>query len=188
MKTILVCAQKGGVGKTTIADELAFSLDRAKLSYNFYDLDAQGGCTHEKQEFDDAEYSIVDTPGALQEDMVGWMKSSDLIIIPTRPSMRDIPPLQTMIEIVSDNKITVPVIFVVNGWNRFKASSDFMEWFTAEYSSFNVASLVQSEDFVKAAAAGKSVYDIHSSTYLPKLQMSNLLKMVNKMLNTSDFV
>ena len=111
MKTILVCAQKGGVGKTTIADELAFSLDRAKLSYNFYDLDAQGGCIHEKQECDDAEYSIVDTPGALQEDMVGWMKSSDLIIIPTRPSMRDIPPLQTMIDIVSDNKITVPVIF-----------------------------------------------------------------------------
>ena len=188
MKTILVCSEKGGVGKTTIADELAFSLDRAELSYNFYDLDAQGGCIHEKREFDDSEYTIVDTPGALQEDMVGWMKSSDLIIIPTRPSMRDIPPLQTMIDIIEDNKINVPVIFVVNGWNRFKASSDFMEWFTAEYPSFNVTSLVQSEDFVKAAAAGKSVCSVHSSTYLPKIQMNNLLKMVNEMLNTSVFV
>ena len=33
MKTVLVCNQKGGVGKTLIADELAFALERSKICY-----------------------------------------------------------------------------------------------------------------------------------------------------------
>lgn len=50
MKTILVCNQKGGVGKSLVADEIAFSFERSGISVSFYDLDAQGGilhCTHE---------------------------------------------------------------------------------------------------------------------------------------------
>ena len=45
MKTVLVCNQKGGVGKTLIADELAFALERDKIRFNFYDLDTcEDGC------------------------------------------------------------------------------------------------------------------------------------------------
>lgn len=43
MKTILVCNQKGGVGKSLCADELAFSFERTGTPVSFYDLDAQGG-------------------------------------------------------------------------------------------------------------------------------------------------
>ena len=39
MKTVLVCNQKGGVGKTLIADELAFALERDGIPYNFIDLE-----------------------------------------------------------------------------------------------------------------------------------------------------
>ena len=31
--------QKGGVGKTLIADELAYALERDEIPFNFYDLD-----------------------------------------------------------------------------------------------------------------------------------------------------
>lgn len=41
MKTILVCNQKGGVGKSLVADEIAFSFERSGIPVSFYDLDAQ---------------------------------------------------------------------------------------------------------------------------------------------------
>ena len=46
MKTILVCNQKGGVGKSLVADEIAFSFERSGIPVSFYDLDAQGGTLH----------------------------------------------------------------------------------------------------------------------------------------------
>ena len=42
MKTILVCNQKGGVGKSLCADEIAFSFERSGIPVSFYDLDTQG--------------------------------------------------------------------------------------------------------------------------------------------------
>ena len=46
MKTILVCNQKGGVGKSLCADEIAFSFERSGIPVSFYDLDTQGGTLH----------------------------------------------------------------------------------------------------------------------------------------------
>ena len=59
MKTVLVCNQKGGVGKTLIADELAFALERDKIRFNFYDLDGQGSSIHQTREDPEAVISIV---------------------------------------------------------------------------------------------------------------------------------
>ena len=47
MVNILVCNQKGGVGKSLIADELAFSFERSGVPVSFIDLDAQGGTVHQ---------------------------------------------------------------------------------------------------------------------------------------------
>lgn len=49
--------------------------------------------------------------------------------------------------------------YVMNGWNRFKASRDFMEWFEGLAGDQTVATLPQSEAFVQAGAAGKSVVE-----------------------------
>ena len=42
MKTIRVCNQKGGVGKSLVANEIAFSFERSGIPVSFYDLDTQG--------------------------------------------------------------------------------------------------------------------------------------------------
>lgn len=92
---------KGGVGKSLLADCIAFSLERAQVPYNFYDLDNQGGTIHGTTipEREDVVAEIIDTPGALSEDVSEWMKAADVIIIPFRPTSRDIPPLLKMIDI-----------------------------------------------------------------------------------------
>ena len=47
----------------------------------------------------------------------------------------------------------------MNGWNRFKASRDFMEWFEGLAGDQTVVTLPQSEAFVQAGAAGVSVVE-----------------------------
>ena len=128
MKTILVCNQKGGVGKSLVADEIAFSFERSGIPVSFYDLDTQGGTLHETHEADAAQVAVVDTPGALQEGLADWLKEADVVVIPTRTTSRDIEPLMRMRKAVFKNS-RAKIVYVMNGWNRFKASRDFMEWF-----------------------------------------------------------
>lgn len=128
MKTILVCNQKGGVGKSLVADEIAFSFERSGIPVSFYDLDAQGGTLHRTREADGAQVAVVDTPGALQEALSEWLKEADVVVIPTRTTSRDIEPLMRMRKAVFKHS-RAKIVYVMNGWNRFKASRDFMEWF-----------------------------------------------------------
>ena len=95
---------------------------------SFYDLDAQGGTLHRTQEADGAEVAVVDTPGALQEALSEWLREADVVVIPTRTTSRDIEPLMRMRKAVFKHS-RAKIVYVMNGWNRFKASRDFMEWF-----------------------------------------------------------
>ena len=111
MKTVLIMNQKGGVGKTLIADELAFALERDKIPFNFFDMDGQGSPIHQTSKRDDAEVQIIDTAGALHKDMGEWIANADFIIIPTMMSSRDLPPLERMIEICNKNKGSKTVLY-----------------------------------------------------------------------------
>ena len=163
MKTVLICNQKGGVGKSLIADELAFSFDRTALPYSFFDLDGQHGVIHETKEDSHAEVTIIDTPGTLQPELKQWMENADLIIIPTRLTGRDIGPLQTMMSLAKAHA-TCPVLYVLNGFQqRFLASKSFREWFDAQ-GDLDSLILPQSEYYAQAAGYGCSVLDVVSRT------------------------
>lgn len=177
MKTVLVCNQKGGTGKTTIADEIGFEFDRLGLLYDFYDLDGQGGCLHAGHEVENAEYGIVDTPGALQKDLGKWMQNADLIIIPTKMTSKEIEPLETMIRMVKENNIKVPVLYVLNMANSYKASRDFEEWFTQAHPECRTVIVPQSEVFVQAAANEQSVIDYKKSS-VPAEKVKALVSIV----------
>lgn len=158
MKTILVCNQKGGVGKSLVADKIAFSFERSGIPVSFYDLDAQGGTLYRTREADGAQVAVVDTPGALQEALSDWLKEADVVVIPTRTTSRDIEPLMRMRKAVFKHS-RAKIVYVMNGWNRFKASRDFMEWFGGLVGDQTVVTLPQSEAFVQAGAAGVSVVE-----------------------------
>lgn len=159
MTNILIINRKGGVGKTLIADELAFSLDAERIPYNFYDLDGQGGQLHEPCEMPGAEISIIDTPGALQAEMGEWIRDADVIIVPMRPTTTDMPATDVTMELIKDNAPHTPVIYVVNGTNRFRATQEFLEFFTEEHPFDRVYLIPQSESFVQAKLANESVQD-----------------------------
>ena len=113
MKNILIINRKGGVGKTLVADELAFALDAKNVPYCFYDLDGQGGTLHEPVEMDDADISIIDTPGSLQGEMGEWVKDADVVIIPMRPSVTDMPATETTIDLVKRNAPDTPIVWLM---------------------------------------------------------------------------
>ena len=158
-QTILICNQKGGVGKTLVADELAFGFDRKGIPYNLYDLDRQGGSVHKEVRNDNAVVNIVDTPGALQKDLVKWMINADLIIIPTKMTPRDLQPLITMFDLIKQNKVEAPVFCVFNEWNRYNAAKEFEEWFMSTYPTVRYR-IPRSEGFTQAALDGVSIFNL----------------------------
>lgn len=185
-KTILIISQKGGVGKTTIADEILFELERRGLPFTFYELDEQGGNVHKPMKNPEARFVVVDTPGGLSDDYPKWIHSSDLILLPTKPSFRDMQPfLRTCAVIRKNIRPGACAIYVVNMINmRFKATKDYIAWlktameekresFTDDY-HWCFEFLPQSEMAVQAPAYGKSVID-----FAPQSDIAKRLEKMN---------
>ena len=185
MKNILVINRKGGVGKTLLCDELAFALDAKQIPYNFYDLDGQGGQIHEPCEMPGAAISIIDTPGALQAEMGEWIKDADVIVVPMRPTTTDMPATEVTLQLIRDNVPHTPVVYVVNGVNRFRATQEFMEFFTEEHPHDRVYLIPQSEAFVQAKLANESVQDYHPKGY-PALAMKEFTDAVLGLIGVKD--
>lgn len=118
----------------------------------------EGGTLHAIHEVKDAEVAVVDTPWALQEALPDWLKAADGVVIPTRTTSRDIEPLMWMRKAVF-NHSRAKIVYVMNGWNRFKVSRDFMGWFKELAGDQTVVRLPQSEAFVQVGAAGKSIVE-----------------------------
>ena len=158
MKTILIMNQKGGCGKTLIADELAWAMERAKIPCNFADLDAgQGSARHKPKKVQDAEVRVVDTAGKLTSEMLECIKEADFIIIPTLTGSSDMRPLVRMVDIIRKNEITKPVLFVFNRFNRFSVCRDFLEWFDKNFPELKTTTLADTIAIQQAHYLGKSV-------------------------------
>jgi chromosome partitioning protein len=129
MITILVANQKGGVGKTTIADELSFAFERLGHKVCFQNLDPQGGVIHNPSIPDDEDFRVVDTPGVLTEKFHLWCRESDIIIMPTTASMLDLVPLQRCYELATGSKTKAAIGFVVNNYDpRRTVDRQFMKF------------------------------------------------------------
>ena len=159
MKTILVMNQKGGVGKTLIANELAFALERDHIPFNFYDMDGQGSSLHKTSKMDDAEVQIVDTAGFLNEKMNEWIEHADFIVIPTMMSAENMQPLTRMIEICDKYKDTKPVLYIFNRANRFSVTRDFIEWFNKNHPELRTATLSETIAFAQSGYQRMSVVE-----------------------------
>lgn len=162
MQRVLVVNRKGGVGKTTIADELLFSLERSGIRAAYIDLDDQQSSIHvdSTDSSDQAEVVVVDTPGAFNPAVADWMRSSDIIIIPSNPSGRDIPMLMNTLDTAREVNPEAKVIIAVNRFNKFKASTEFLDAVRQiKEDGEEVVTLPQSETFQKAYLNKRSVLE-----------------------------
>lgn len=117
MKTITITHQKGGVGKTTIALNLAFAF-KDNLKVAILDLDPQRSAQNmskmiqdkgiefiPKEDFkDNMDYDVViiDTPPYLSNLLPIYLKMSDLVIIPTKVGLLDIMAIGGTISLVKE--------------------------------------------------------------------------------------
>lgn len=160
MYTILIANQKGGVGKTTIADELAYALERRGRDVAFISLDPQGGSAHEgRDEVDEgADYQVVDTPGVLAEGLREWCAEADFVLVPVQPSPRDMQPTMRAIEIAKASGARVAV--AVNQYNPFgRLDREFCR-FCEEGGIEILGRIPRTVAFSQAFQSGVSVADV----------------------------
>lgn len=155
---ILIANPKGGTGKTTLADELAFAYEKAGLTVSFANLDNQGGTLHSTQEQPVSDVMIVDTPGRLTDSMKDWAKDADLMLIPSNPSPRDAIPT---LEFYESMKRYIPVFLVVNRFNPHRVVCKEFLVLLKEQSVPVIGLLPESTEFPKAAMERTGVIYLH---------------------------
>ncbi len=156
MVNILISSVKGGVGKSTVTAELVSSLKRTNEKYSYIDLDFQGDPMYETSINENAVVTVIDTPPGMSENLARWQQSADILVIPTLMTARDMIPLQTMRDIVKVN-FTGQTLYVLNRWDRFNASKDFVTWFNQLPDTDNRVLLPQSTVFARASEYQESV-------------------------------
>jgi chromosome partitioning protein len=129
-KFILITHQKGGVGKSTIALNLAKNLSEfSKVA--IIDADYQGSIIKLKSVISgmdilafedkkgwldqlDHDFVIVDTPPYLSNYLLDFIAISDLIIVPTKIGIFDVIAMKQTIELVEKSGKKQNVLVVVN--------------------------------------------------------------------------
>jgi chromosome partitioning protein len=124
MKTVAIVAQKGGVGKTTLAIHLATLAELVGLPTVLIDLDPQASASAWKdgREADTpivtpvpptrlqqaleaakegkAKLAVIDTAPHVEAPALGAIRAADLVLIPTRPGLLDLHGISATAELV----------------------------------------------------------------------------------------
>lgn len=124
MDVVAIIAQKGGVGKTTLALSLAVAAQRAGKTAALVDLDPQATASNwgdrrgneapvivsaqaarlpqvlKSAEESGAQLVVIDTPPRAEQAAMAAAKAANLILIPCRPAVFDLDTVATTLELI----------------------------------------------------------------------------------------
>ncbi len=190
MKTILVASSKGGVGKTTLATQLAAHEANRGRKTVLVDADPQGSASRwaerragmatavlpidgtrkgwQKRIPADAQYVVIDAPagahaGSLQE----FLDIADAVVVPVPPSALDIeatvPFLNGLGKHPRIRKGGLPLALVGNKLKPWTNASQQAMDLLRQWGVPVVAELRDSQSYVLLTGLGKSLFDFHSA-------------------------
>ena len=190
MKTILVASSKGGVGKTTVATQLAAQAAIEGLNTVLVDADPQGSATRwaerrselesavlpidgtragwRKRIPEDAQRVIIDAPaGAMGGDLQPFLDIADAVVVPVPPSALDIeatvPFLNALGKHARVRKGELPVGLVGNKLKPWTNASQQAMDVLKQWGVPLVAELRDSQSYVLLTGLGRSLFDYHSA-------------------------
>jgi chromosome partitioning protein len=179
MKTIVVAAQKGGAGKTTLARNIAVAASKDGGRVLCLDLDPQGSLRAwwESREADmpamlerdpapaalrttltaaQAQFDlcVIDTPPAAPEWLAGALAAADLVLIPVRPSPDDLRAVGATIAAV--NRARVPFAFALSQTPRAKITDEAAR-VLAQHGRVAPVNIAQRVSYAETGATGQGV-------------------------------
>lgn len=192
MKTWLVACSKGGVGKTTLATQLAAQQALAGKPAVLVDADPQASATHWCQRRAEAaqpgpvsavdgtrmtwrwrlpegtQRVIVDSPaGSGARELDGFLDVADAVIVPVQPSALDMEASARFLEVLARHarvrKGQLPIGLVAN---RLKPHTSASQQALEQLRSWPfplVAQLRDSQAYTVLTGLGKSVFDYNSA-------------------------
>ena len=190
MKTILVASSKGGVGKTTVATQLAAQAAIDGLNTVLVDADPQGSSTRwaerradlssavlpidgtrkawQKRIPEDAQRVVIDAPaGAMSGELEPYLDTADAVVVPVPPSALDIeatvPFLNALGKHSRVRKGELPVALVGNKLKPWTHASRQAMAMLHGWGVPVVAELRDSQSYVLLTGLGKSLFDYRSA-------------------------
>ena len=190
MKTILVASSKGGVGKTTIATQLAAQAAIEGLNTVLVDADPQGSSTRwaerradlpsavlpvdgtrkawQKRVPEDAQRVVIDAPaGAMTGELEPYLDIADAVVVPVPPSALDIeatvPFLNALAKHPRVRKGELPIALVGNKLKPWTNASQQAMDILRQWGVPLVAELRDSQSYVLLTGLGRSLFDYRST-------------------------
>jgi len=179
METILIAAQKGGAGKTTLARNLSVAAAQDGLKVLCLDLDPQGSLrawwesrdadTPAMLDRDPAPHAlkatldaakaqfdlcIIDTPPAAPEWLSEALGAADLVLIPVRPSPDDLRAVGATIAAV--NAAKVPFAFALSQTPRARITEEAAR-VLAQHGRVAPVNIAQRVAYAETGATGQGV-------------------------------
>lgn len=179
MKTIVIAAQKGGAGKTTLARNLAVAASHDGRTVICLDLDPQGSLRAwwESREADapamldrdpapealratlnaakaQFDLCIIDTPPAAPEWLTEALGAADLVLIPVRPSPDDLRAVGATIAAV--NGAGVPFVFALSQTPRARITEEAAR-VLAQHGRVVPVNIAQRVSYAETGATGQGV-------------------------------